>query len=230
MADEPLAPDVRALWQHQVTEGGSMSATEVRRRAGELQEKARRRVAAIYMSGAGNAGIPLVLMWFLPELRLGLGYLVVTALVLVGTSVVAASSDRVPERDRRAGARVYRHLLERERDFRRDSARWFTIGPALNIIALILVYISSPLFHGSVGEIAVMALIVTTHAIVLTLVARRMGEEARRYQTELEAVGGWAGEDVVTFTRGQILFLAAMSSAEDVRQHRRRPASIAVSG
>jgi hypothetical protein len=35
MADEPLAPDMRALWQHQVTEGGSMSATEVRRRAEE---------------------------------------------------------------------------------------------------------------------------------------------------------------------------------------------------
>ena len=49
-------------------------------------------MAAIYMSGAGNAGIPLVLMWFLPELRVGLGYLVVTALVLVAyKSVVAAS-------------------------------------------------------------------------------------------------------------------------------------------
>jgi hypothetical protein len=137
---------------------------EARRRAAELEEKARRRVAAIYMSGAGNAGIPLVLMWFLPELRLGLGYLVVTALV-----------------------------LERERDFRRDSAHWFTIGPAMNIIALILVYISSPLFHSRAGEVAVMVLIVATHAIVLTLVARRMGEEARRYQTELDAVGGWAG-------------------------------------
>lgn len=194
MADEPLAPDVRALWQHQVTEGGSMSATEVRRRAGELQEKARRRVAAIYMSGAGNAGIPLVLMWFLPELRLGLGYLVVTALVLVAyvrrRSVFRTVS---PDMTAAQGLVFYRHLLERERDFRRDSARWFTIGPALNIIALILVYISSPLFHGRAGEIAVMVLIVATHAIVLTLVARRMGEEARRYQTELEAVGGWAG-------------------------------------
>ena len=77
------------------------------------------------------------------------------------------------------GLVFYRHLLERERDFRRDSARWFTIGPALNIIALSLGYISSPLFHGTGGEIAVMALILATHAIVLTLVARRMGEEAR---------------------------------------------------
>ena len=37
-----------------------------------------------------------------------------------------------------------------------------------------------------------MALVLATHAIVLTLVARKMGEEARRYQTELDAVGGWA--------------------------------------
>ena len=194
MADEPLAPDVRALWQHQVTEGGDMSATEVRRRAEELQEKARRRLTGIYLSGAGNAGIPLVLMWFLPELRLGLGYLVVTAIVLVSfvrhRSAFRSVSPTMPAAQ---GLVFYRHLLERERDFRRDSARWFTIGPALNIIALILVYISSPLFHGKAGEIAVMVLILTTHAIVLTLVARRMGEEARRYQTELDAVGGWAG-------------------------------------
>ena len=119
MADEPLAPDVRALWQHQVTEGGSMSATEVRRRAEELQEKARRRVAAIYMSGAGNAGIPLVLMWFLPELRLGLGYLVVTALVLVAyvrrRSVFRTVSPNITAAQ---GLVFYRHLLERERDFR----------------------------------------------------------------------------------------------------------------
>ena len=45
MADEPLAPDVCALWQHQVTEGGSMSATDVRRQGGGVS---RRRHAAVW--------------------------------------------------------------------------------------------------------------------------------------------------------------------------------------
>ena len=44
------------------------------------------RIMAFYLMVAGNAGIPLALMWFLPELRFALGYLVATAVVLVPTS------------------------------------------------------------------------------------------------------------------------------------------------
>jgi len=60
-----------------------MSIDAVRRKSQQLQDNARRRIAAFYAMGAANAGIPLVLMWFLPELRLGLGYLVLTAVFLV---------------------------------------------------------------------------------------------------------------------------------------------------
>ena len=190
MANEWPALDVRALWQHQLAEGGSMSASEVRRRSEEIQEKARRRVTGIYLIGAGNAGLPLILMWFLPELRVGLAYLVLTAIFLVlyvrRRSVFRTVS---PTMTAAEGLVFYRHLLERERDFRRDNTRWFTIGPALNIVALALVYITSPLFHGTAAEIAVIALVMTTHVVVLTRVAQKMRALAQRYQMELEAVG-----------------------------------------
>jgi hypothetical protein len=189
MVNEPPAPDVRALWQSQSPEGDVMPLEDVRRKARKLQEQARRRVLGMYLIGAGNAGLPLILMWFLPGLRLGLVYLAFTALVLV-LLVRRRSTFRIvpPEQTAAQSLMFYRQLLERERDYRRDSARWFTIGPGLNIIVLGLVYISSPLFHGTVPEFSFLAAIILTHLVVLTRVARRLRGEARKYQLELDAL------------------------------------------
>ena len=81
--NEPPVPGLHALWQNQRAEGDRVSAEDTRRKSERLQQIARRRITAFYLMGAGNAGIPLALMWFLPELRLALGYLVATAVVLV---------------------------------------------------------------------------------------------------------------------------------------------------
>ena len=192
MADEPLS-DPRALWQNQPTEGVSMSVDAVRRKSQHLQDNARRRIAAFYAMGAANAGIPLVLMWFLPELRLGLGYLVLTAVFLV-SYVRRRSGFRTvsPSMTPAEGLAFYRDLLARERDFRRDSTRWFTIGPALNIIVLSLVYIASPLFHGTTPELAVIGMALATHVVVLARIGPRLRNEARKFQTEIDALEGLA--------------------------------------
>lgn len=192
MADEPLS-DPRALWQNQPTEGVSMSIDAVRRKSQQLQDNARRRIAAFYAMGAANAGIPLALMWFLPELRLGLGYLVLTAVFLV-SYVRRRSGFRTvsPSMTPAEGLAFYRDLLARERDFRRDSTRWFTIGPALNIIVLSLVYIASPLFHGTTAELAVIGMILATHVVVLARIGPRLRNEARKFQTEIDALEGLA--------------------------------------
>lgn len=189
MVNEPPVDDVRALWQSQQVEGGRMSASDVHRKSEELQQKVRRRSTAMYLIGAANAGFPLILMWFLPGLRLGLGYLVFTAVMLV-FYVRRRSAVRVisPDMTVAQGRTFYRHLLERERDFQRNSARWFTIGPALNIIVLTLVYISSPIFHATPAELAFIAAVLVTHAVVLTRVSKRLVAEARRYQSELDEV------------------------------------------
>jgi hypothetical protein len=168
-----------------------MSADAVRRKSEQLQEGARRRIAAFYAMGAANAGIPLVLMWFLPELRLALGYLVLTAVFLV-SYVRRRSGFRTvsPAMTPAQGLAFFRHLLERERDFRRDSTRWFTIGPALNILVLSLVYIASPLFHGTTGELAAIAMVLTTHVFVLARIVQRLRKEAHGFQVELDALDG----------------------------------------
>jgi hypothetical protein len=170
-----------------------MSVDAVRRKSQQLQDSARRRIAAFYAMGAANAGIPLVLMWFLPELRLGLGYLVLTAVFLV-SYVRRRSGFRTvsPSMTPAQGLAFCRDLLARERDFRRDSTRWFTIGPALNIIVLILVYAASPLFHGTAVELAAIAMILTTHVVVLARIAQRLRNEARKFQTEIDALDGLA--------------------------------------
>jgi cobalamin biosynthesis protein CobD/CbiB len=187
MANEPPVPDVRALWQCQPAEGVPMSVAEVDRKSRELQGKARRRLKGIYVAAAGNAGIPLILMWFLPELRLALGYLVVTAVFLVSfvrrRSILQTIS---PTMTAAQGLVFYRQALERERDFRRDSSWWFTIGPALNILILGLVYVKSPLFHGTIAELFVLATILATHIVVLAVVARRLRSEVRAYQREID--------------------------------------------
>lgn len=192
MADEPLS-DPRALWQNQPTEGVSMSVDAVRRKSQQLQDNARRRIAAFYAMGAANTGIPLVLMWFLPELRLGLGYLMLTAVFLV-SYVRRRSGFRTvsPSMTPAEGLAFYRDLLARERDFRRDSTRWFTIGPALNIIVLSLVYIASPLFHGTTAELAVIGMILATHVVVLARIGPRLRNEARKFQTDIDALEGLA--------------------------------------
>jgi cobalamin biosynthesis protein CobD/CbiB len=187
MVNEPPVPDVRGLWQRQPAEGGSMSAAEVRRKSVELQERARRRMAGIYMAGAGNAGIPLILMWFLPELRLALGYLVVTAIFLVSFVRRRSSLQEIsPTMTAEQGLVFYRQALQRERDARRDSTWWFTIGPALNILILGLVYVRSPLFDGTLAEVFLLATVLATHVVVLAVVARQLRGKARAYQRELD--------------------------------------------
>jgi hypothetical protein len=164
-----------------------MSVTEVDRRSRELQDQARRRLAAIYVAGAGNAGIPLILMWFLPELRLALGYLVVTAIFLVSfvrrRSTVQAVS---PAMTADQGLAFYRQALQRERDTRRDSAWWFTVGPSLNLLILGFAYLRSPLFHWTMPELIGAAAILVTHVIVLARLVQKLRAEARTYQLELD--------------------------------------------
>jgi hypothetical protein len=187
MVNEPSVPDVRALWQLQPAEGGPMSVAEVRRKSLALQEKARRWVKGIYLAGAGNAGLSLTLMWFLPELRWALGYLILTAVFLVSFVRRRSSLQTVsPTMTADQGLAFYREALQRERDGRRDSRWWFTVGPALNIVILGLVYVRSPLFHGTIAEVSGLATIFASHIVALAMVARRLGGEARAYQRELD--------------------------------------------
>jgi hypothetical protein len=166
-----------------------MSSAMVRQRSETLLGKARRRVAIMYAAGVGNVGLSLALMWFAPALRPGLGYLVVTALALV-VWVRRSHSQRTlaPDLAWAQGLAFYRSLLERERDFHRDSARWFVIGPAANIVVLGLVYVASPLFRGSASELLFMAMVLAAHIVILTQAYRRLRREAATYQAELDAV------------------------------------------
>ncbi len=191
MADEPLNRGLRALWQTQPTEGRVMSIEEVRDRSLKLQEEARRRVARMYAVAAANIGLPLVLMWFIPDLRPALAWLVVTAVFLM-LFVRRRSALRTlaPAWTPAEGLTFYRHLLEHERDFQRDSVLWFTIGPALNILMLGFVYAASPLFHGTAPEIAAMTTIFATHVVVLAVIGRRLRGLADKCQVELDDLAG----------------------------------------
>jgi len=143
----------------------------------------------MYGIGGAETAIPLILMWFLPGFRLALGYLAFTAVTLVlFVRRRSGVRDISPEMTVGDGRTFYRQLLERERDFQRSSARWFTIGPALNSIVLTFVYVSSPVFHGTRVEIALIAAVLVTTVVVLTHLARTFAAEARRYQSELDQV------------------------------------------
>jgi hypothetical protein len=189
MSNESSVRDVRALWQTQPGEGGNMSVADVQRKSQQLQEKARRRAMAFYVMGAMNGGLPLLLMWFLPELRWGLGYLAITAVFLVAFVQRRSAFRLMPANMTAAqGLAFYRRLLERERDFRTESTWWFTVGPGLNIIVLTLVYTMSPLFHRTPMELSIVAMTLVTHVIVLTRVAQKLRGEARTYQIALDGL------------------------------------------
>jgi len=164
-----------------------MSVADVQRKSQELQEKAGRRTIAFYAMGAVNGGLPLLLMWFLPELRWGLGYLAITAVFLVAFVQRRSAFRLMPANMTAAqGLAFYRRLLERERDFRTESTWWFTVGPGLNIIVLMLVYTTSPLFHRTPMELSIVAMILVTHVIVLTRIAQKLRGEARTCQIALD--------------------------------------------
>jgi hypothetical protein len=191
MTSEPSLSGLCALWRDQPPEGGRMSVADVRRKSEELQEHARRRASAFYLAAAGNIGIPLLLMCFLRELRLELGYLVATAVFLTSFVRRRSAIRTVPPAIVPAeGLAYFRELLERERDFRRDSTRWFTIGPALNILVLAAGYVMSPLFHGTAVELSAVAFVLTTHVLVLARLVQRLRREARILQLELDALDG----------------------------------------
>jgi len=180
---------VRTLWQNQPVDGSPMSASDVRRKSEELEKKTRRRQRGMYVIGAAEAGVPLILMWFLPELRLALAYLVLTAAVLV-FYVRRRSAARAisPDMTVAEGRAFYRQLLERERDFRRSSIKWFTIGPTLNIIVLTFAYVSTPAFHATTAALAVIAVVLVTHVVVLIRISKKLNAEARKYQSELNKI------------------------------------------
>jgi hypothetical protein len=166
-----------------------MSTQRIRERSQTLMARRRRRLAIIYASGAGNIGLAIALMWVQAELRLALAYLTVTAIVLM-TWTQRRNARRAlgPEDASIDGVSFYQRLLERERDFHRDSARWFIIGPALNLVVLGLIYIASPLFHGRPAELLAMAVVAIAHYGVLSLARERLQREARANQHELDAL------------------------------------------
>jgi hypothetical protein len=189
--NEPPVPGLHALWQNQHTEADRVSADDIRRKSERLQDTARRRIMAFYLMAAGNAGIPLALMWFLPELRLALGYLVATAVVLVSYVRRRSALLTLPPAAAHAqGLAFFRELLARERDYRRDGTRWFTIAPALNILVLSAVYVRSALFHGTAVELALIAVVVATHAVLLARIVQRLRGEVRAFQRQIDALDG----------------------------------------
>jgi len=88
------------------------------------------------------------------------------------------------------GLAFLRELLARERDYRREGTRWFTIGPALNIIVLCAVYVRSSLFHGTAVELAVIGDVVVTHAVLLARIVQRLRGEVRAFQRQIDALDG----------------------------------------
>lgn len=191
MSAETPERDVKALWRGQDSEGDRMSIAQITHRSQTLLDRARRRVAFMYAAGVANAGLALVLMWFQPALRAGLGYLVVTAVFLMAW-VRRRHTQRTlpPDLAWTEGLAFYRSLLEHERDFHRDSARWFVIGPAANIVALSAVYVASPHFKGSPMEMLFLMTVIGTHIVVLAQVYRRLRREAAADQAELDAMVG----------------------------------------
>ncbi len=189
MPNDEMKDDLRAQWQSQPPEGGSMSLEEVREQARKFQKRIRKRNIREYsaMVLAIVMAIPLaVFLRFFPLIVVAMG------LIIAGTLVIAYQfRKRMSTRSFTADAasmsclEFYRRELERQRDANLSIWSWYIL-PMLPGTAMMLIGMA---FIPTLGPVvALFYAVAFTAAFIFTGVANKRG--ARRLQQKIDELRG----------------------------------------
>jgi tellurite resistance protein TehA-like permease len=191
VVNEPVEPDLRALWQAQPEMERRMSVEEIRARIQSIEKERSRRSAGFLACGAVIVPSWLAVAWFLPDFRVmaavGLG----TALWIL-YNVYRGAVDRAMPVGSTAGASLtfYRAVLERERALHQRLPSWFLPPVMLSTAAIAVTFYRSARFEHTPVFFAMLAWIVAGSGVALVAALRKSRRAAARCQQELDLLDG----------------------------------------
>lgn len=185
MATENPDRDVKALWQRQEQPAQDASAIGVRRRAAEIDARARRRALVFWVSIVNNVGLCAALAWFLPHARpfiavffLAVSFAQIQALTR-STSILAPADAGLM-----TSLAFLRASLERERTFAARAWLWFLVPVGIAELALGAGMLST----GTPGVRVVLPLGAGVGAL-FAFVFIRSRQRGRQLQGEIDSLG-----------------------------------------
>jgi hypothetical protein len=181
--------NVQQVWQSQATEAPRISLAYVQQQAGTLERRARWRNALEYCTAVFACGLFLLIAWQQPSGRpimlAALACSVLWALwYLVRWHQLASVAARPEEAGVLDTLRYQRRQLERQRDARRGSWRWWGL-PALPAYAL---FIASLIIEMDPVPWIGVAFLVGWLLLGGGLFVWYLESEARRFQREIDAL------------------------------------------
>ena len=162
---------------------------DIRRKARDLDRKARARNLAMAVSGVVNIGAMLAIMWFLPPYRLVAAIVLVTAVYIV-YQFVRRRPTRVPPDSiaSMTGLDGYRASLTHHRDFVKTIFSWFLVPAVIGQLALMVGFLIAPPEVPRRVIVMVLPVWLLIDVGLVWLARKKHQREADRVQTELDAL------------------------------------------
>ena len=180
MASEVPGKDPRALWQSQPVTGDRIMLDDIRRKARDLDRKARARNLAMAVSGVVNIGAMLAIIWFLPPYRLVAAIVLATAVYIV-YQFVRRRPTRIPPDSLASmtGVEGYRASL---------IFSWFLVPAVVGQLALMVGFIVVPPEVPRRVMLMVLPVWLLIDAGIFWFAWKKHQREAERIRAELEAL------------------------------------------
>lgn len=193
MATERPDGDVKALWQRQEQQALAVTITGVRRRAEEIEAKARRRRLVFWVSIVNNVAICAALAWLMPHTRpfvavffLAVSFAQIQALTRSSRTMVPADAGLM------TSVAFLRASLERDREFSARAWLWFLLPVGLAELSLT----AGMLVTGVPAVRAVLPLGAGVVAL-FCYAFLRSAERARRLRIEIDVLRDAPGGEVL---------------------------------
>jgi hypothetical protein len=185
MASENPDREVKALWQRQEQPAQDVAAAAVRRRAEEIDARARRRALVFWVSIVNNVAICAALAWFLPQARpfiavffLAVSFAQIQALTRSTAIMVPADAGLM------TSLAFLRASLERERTFAARAWLWFLVPAGIAELAL-----GAGMLATGTPVVRVVLPLGAGVAALFAFVFIRSRQRARQLQSKLDTLG-----------------------------------------
>jgi hypothetical protein len=184
MVTESPDGDVKALWQRQEEQAPQLTATGVRRRAEEIEAKARRRRLVFWVSIVNNVAICAALAWVMPQTRPFVAVFFLAVSLAQIQALTRGSRTMAPaDAGLMTCVAFLRASLEREREFSARAWLWFLVPAGIGELSLIAGMLAT-------GVPAVRAVLPLGAGIValFLFVFLRSADRARRLRIEIDVL------------------------------------------
>jgi hypothetical protein len=191
MATENPDGAVKALWQGQGTQAPHVTVAAVRRRAEEIESKARRRRLVFWVSIVNNVAICAVLAWVMPQTRPFVAvFFLAVSLAQIQALTRSARTMAPADAGLMTCVAFLRASLEREREFSARAWLWFLVPAGIGELSLVAGMVIT-------GVPVVRAVLPLAAGIValFCFVFLRSADRARRLRIEMDVLHDAGGAE-----------------------------------